>query len=492
MAKKSPIVLGAFLLTGVNLLLRTVSTGFQVFLSSQLGAAGIGLVQLVLSVGGMAMTAASAGIRTATMYLTAGELGQRRPENIRHVLSCCVRYSMLSSLCVAVTLYIAAPILAEKWIGSTQTAPAIRLLACFLPVSCLCGVMSGYFTAAGKIGILSAVQVGEQLFSVALTAGMLVLWAKGDPAKACQAMVLGSGIAACLSLCLLTFLRAGQKTRSAPAFPLWRKLLCTAVPLALADDLKAGINTAENLMVPNRLGLYPYAADPLSTFGTVCGMVFPVLMFPAAIVYSLAELILPEIAQCYAAGRHRRIAYLARRALYTVLLYSGLVCGIMYLLAKPLCLSLYGSAEAGSHLRLYALLIPMLYCDAITDSVNKGMGQQKHCVRINILTAALDVLFLYLLLPRYGMQGYFFSFLVTHLLNFCLSLGLLIRTARVHICVKTVGKLGFGFFVSLLLSRTWGSPLLAAASFLILFFCLLTLTGAGKSFHLSPRDKCRQ
>lgn len=481
MAKKSPIFFGALLLTGVNLFMRTVSTGFQVFLSGQIGAAGIGLVQLVLSVGGMAMTAASAGVRTATMYLTAGELGQCRPENIRHVLSCCIRYSILSSLCVAFALYIAAPTLAEKWIGNGQTAPAIQLLACFLPVSCLCGVMSGYFTAAGKIGVLSAVQVGEQLFSMALTAGALILWSKDDPVKACQAVVLGSGVASCLSLCLLCAMRILQKAKSARAFPLWRKLFGTAVPLALADDLKAGINTAENLMVPNRLGLYPNAADPLGTFGTVCGMVFPVLMFPAAIVYSLAELILPEIAQCHAAGRHRRIAYLARRALHTVLLYSGFVCGMMHLLAEPLCQILYGSAEAGIHLRLYALLIPMLYCDAITDSINKGMGQQKHCVRINILTAALDVCFLYLLLPRYGMQGYFFSFFLTHLLNFCLSLGLLLHTARLDISLKTVLGTGISLICALLPSLIWNKPFGALGAYLLLFPCLLTLTGAGKS-----------
>lgn len=476
MAKKSPIFFGALLLTGVNLLMRTVSTGFQVFLSGQLGAAGIGLVQLVLSVGGMAMTAASAGIRTTAMYLTAGELGRSRPENIRHVLSCCIRYSIFCSLLLAAALYFSAPLLAKSWIGNAQTAPAIRLLACFLPVGCLCGVMTGYFTAAGRIGTLSAVEVSEQLFSICVTTATLLLWAKQDPEKACLAVVLGSGAASCLCLTLLTALRIRERAKAAPPFPLWRTLLDTAVPLALADDLKAGINTAESLMVPNRLRRYPHTADPLGTFGTVCGMVFPVLMFPASIVFSLAELLLPEIAQCHAAQRQKRIAYLARRALRTVLLYSSLICGCMYLLSLPLCRLLYGSTEAGEHLRLYALLIPMLYCDAITDSINKGLGQQKICVRINILTAALDVLFLYFLLPRYGMKGYFCSFFVTHLLNFCLSLGLFLHTARLRISMKTVfGTAGCGFF-ALILCRLL-KPLPAVIGYLLFFPSLLTLTG---------------
>ena len=38
------------MLTGVNLLLRFVGTSFQVYLSGKIGASGIGLVQLVMSV----------------------------------------------------------------------------------------------------------------------------------------------------------------------------------------------------------------------------------------------------------------------------------------------------------------------------------------------------------------------------------------------------------------------------------------------------------
>ena len=56
MSRKMPMVYGAMLLTGVNLLLRFISTSFQVYLSGQIGPAGVGLLQLVMSVSGLAMT----------------------------------------------------------------------------------------------------------------------------------------------------------------------------------------------------------------------------------------------------------------------------------------------------------------------------------------------------------------------------------------------------------------------------------------------------
>ncbi|MBO5317897.1 MAG: oligosaccharide flippase family protein [Oscillospiraceae bacterium] len=475
MPRKLPIFYNALLLTGVNLLLRFVSTSFQVYLTGRVGAAGIGLLQLVLSVGSMAMTAGMAGIRTASMYLTAEELGKGRPQNVTWVLSACFLYSITISFTVSTALRFLAPLLAEKWIGDPSVEDAIRLYACFVPVCCLCGVMVGYFTAANRIGTLAAVEIAEQVLYMAVTMGVLLLWAGNDPAKACQSVILGSGISSCMTLGALTLLRLRERPRNAPPFPIRKRLLETAVPLALADDLRTGISTTENLMVPKRLALFSGAIDPLAAFGTVCGMVFPVLMFPAAILFGLAELLIPELARCHAAGSHRRTEYLTRRSLRLAMLYGCLFCGLEYLLAEPLCTALYQTPEAGIQLRRYALLIPILYCDAITDAMTKGLGQQKACVRYNILTSAMDVAFLYLLLPKYGMGGYFFSFFITHLLNFLLSLRRLLITANITVGVKPILFTGLATAAGILICRIIGSPVAAGICFPVIYFSLLVL-----------------
>ena len=454
MHRKLPIFYSALLLTGVNLLLRLVSTSFQVHISARLGAEGVGLLQLVMSVGGLAMTAAMAGIRTTAMYLTAEDLGKKRPGNVRWVLLGCFGYSLLCSVSLSIFLYAAAPWLAKNWIGNSETVTAIRLFAAFLPVVCMCGCMTGYFTAANRIGTLAVVEILEQLCYMFVTMFLLTFWAGHDPGKACASVVLGSGFSAGLTLLCLLYLRKKEKSPTGPRIRVRKRLLSTAVPLALADDLKAGISTGENLMVPKRLALYPGEENPLASFGTVCAMVFPVLMFPAAILFSLAELLIPELARCNAAGSSERVQYLAKRSLKIALLYACLCGGILFLISGPLCRKLYQSDTAGRYLGLYSLLIPMLYCDAIVDAMNKGLGQQKICVRFNILTAVMDLAGLYLLLPKYGMDGYFISFLASHLVNFLLSLGLLLKTAHVRIpfyipaltCASAMtGCLGAGF-----------------------------------------------
>lgn len=436
-----------------------VSTSFQIYLSGQIGPAGIGLVQLVLSVGMLAMTAGMAGIRTATMYLTAEELGRKQPGNVIWVLSGCFRYSLLCSIFITIVLCIFAPWLAKNWIGSAQTVSAIRLLAFSVPISCLCGVMIGYFTAAKRIGTLAVVEVAEQFLCMGITIALLRFWAGSDPARACQAVVGGSFTGGCFTLITLILLRLWEKAPSAPRIPIRSRLLQTAVPLALADDLKSGISTAENLMVPKRLALYSGVAEPLAAFGMVCGMVFPILMFPAAILFGLNELLIPELARCHAAGSETRIRYLVKRSLRVAMFYGCTCSGILYLCAHPLCQTFYDSSEAGDLLKKFALLAPMLYCDAVTDAMTKGLGQQKICVRYNILTSFMDVLFLYLLLPKYGLEGYFFSFLVTHLINFLLSLRLLLKITDLriplHIPVVTILLTIFSVMTAGVLPYPW-------------------------------------
>ena len=485
MGKKLPIFYNALLLTGVNLILRLVSTGFQVYLSGRIGAAGIGLLQLVLSVGGMALTAGMAGIRTATMYITAEELGKGRPENVRWALSGCMKYSLSCSIAVAMLLYVIAPIVAREWIGNSDVVGVVRLFSFFLPVNCLTGVMVGYFTAANRIGTLSAVEVTEQVCSIGFTISLLHFWARDNLVRACAGVVLGSGLSVCFTLVCLLYLRKREQSPLGTPISVRRRLYETAVPLALADDLKAGISTTENLMVPKRLAMCQKIGNPLAAFGMVCGMVFPILMFPMAILYGLAELLIPEFARCAAAGSEIRIRYLAKRSLRLAMLYGCFFCGLLYLLGDEFCIWLYGNRDAGMYLKWFALLAPMLYCDAITDAMIKGLGQQTACVRYNILTSGLDVLFLFLLLPKYGMEGYFFSFLITHLLNFALS----VRRLK-----KLIGKIIPLSIVILTLLATAGAiiisgfvniAILRAGAYILLLSCILYL------FQVIGRDDMR-
>ena len=419
MKKASHILYGTVLLTAANLLLRLVGVGFQVYLAGRIGAAGTGLLQLVLSVSALSFTVGAAGIRTCSTYLTADALGRGKPGTIYAILSGCFRYSLMCSGTAAVCLWHFAAWIAEAWIGDAAAAPALRLCALFLPARCFHGVLTGYFTSARKIEILVGTQFLEQGCSILVVYFLLSRWAGVEPGRACTAVTAGNCAGAALAFCVLMLLipeGIGKKGR-AP----YRRIFDIAVPVALADNLRSGLNTVEHLIIPKRLALFAWTVNALGDYGVLHGMVFPVLMFPAAVMFSLAELMVPEFSLCAAGERWPRVRYLAKRCLRVSLAYSLCVAGVLFLGAEALGEALYHDPAAGRFLRLYAPFVPVLYLDNIVDAMCKGLGQQKANAEYNALTSFLDVVFLWALLPRWGLGGYYFSFVVTHFINFGLS-----------------------------------------------------------------------
>ncbi len=411
---------GALLLTGANLVLRLAGMSFQVYLSGRIGAAGVGLLQLVLSVRMLAFTLGSSGARTCALYLSAEALGRRR--SVRPALWGCIGYCLLFALPVAGGLWVLTPRIAGSWIGDPRAESALRVFALFLPVGCLNGVMTGLFTAAGRLGTLVAVEFLEQGCAIAVTFALLSRWAGGDTARSCLSVALGSSAAAALSLGALWVLRREEAPQGRRGRPPWRRVFGLSLPVGLADDLRAGLNTVENLIIPRRLALYAGTVNAMADYGVLHGMVFPVLMFPTAILASLADLLVAEFSRCARRPGQVRVRYLARQGLRVSWLFGLCAGGAIFAAAHPLGNLLYRSETAGACLRLYAPLVPILYLDIVVDAMCKGLGQQSANARYNFLTNLLDVVLLWLLLPRFGMGGYYFSFAASHLVNFALSL----------------------------------------------------------------------
>ena len=140
--------------------------------------------------------------------------------------------------------------------------------------------------------------------------------------------------------------------------------------------------------------------------------------------------------------------------------------------------------------RVGALAAPLalvLYLDALTDGMLKGLSEQVANVRYNTLTSALDAVLLVLLLPRWGLGGYIFAFAATHLLNFTLSLRrLLIVTGcplRLGAAFGVGTCTGAGALAAQLLPELESDPaglLLRAAVFSGVFILAACLSGTAE------------
>ena len=70
------LLINTAVMTVTHLMLRSVGLAFQIYISKRMGAEGIGLFGLVMSVSAFAATVAISGIRFTTTRLVSEELGR--------------------------------------------------------------------------------------------------------------------------------------------------------------------------------------------------------------------------------------------------------------------------------------------------------------------------------------------------------------------------------------------------------------------------------
>ena len=90
----SGILRSAGAVTLLSLLLRLASIFTQSHMAENLGAEGLGLLQLAMSVQALAVTLAMSGIRYSATRLIAQELGLGRCQRVRRVTRACALYAL--------------------------------------------------------------------------------------------------------------------------------------------------------------------------------------------------------------------------------------------------------------------------------------------------------------------------------------------------------------------------------------------------------------
>ena len=183
--------------------------------------------------------------------------------------------------------------------------------------------------------------------------------------------------------------------------------------------------------MPKGLKAAGYSADgALSGYGTIQGMVLPIILFPSCIMSAVAELIVPELTEAQVQQDGRTIRLATRKLFSMSLLFSSAVGLFMFIFADELGVAVYKSYDAGHYIRLLAPLVPVMYTDMTVDGCLKGLGQQVWCMGINILDSLLGLLLVWAFLPRYALVAYISMIYITETLNFVLSTQRLWKTVR--------------------------------------------------------------
>lgn len=144
MTKRKFLIQGAAL-TAVSLLLRITNMGYRSFLSQEMGAAGMGLYQLIFSIFMLTVTLSTSGISLAVTRMVTAAIAIGKRQVVRSTVARCFGFCLSISLSIALLLFFLAKPAAAVFLGNAQAAPCLRILGVGLPFMSLCTCMKGYF-----------------------------------------------------------------------------------------------------------------------------------------------------------------------------------------------------------------------------------------------------------------------------------------------------------------------------------------------------------
>lgn len=411
------------MLTAVALAIRTVTLFFSAFISRTVGAEGVGVYAVIMTVYSFAVTFSTSGISLTVTRLVANAIGEGRADDVGKVIRGAVIYAFTFGAVGTVGLLFGAGGIGEVILSDPRTVVAFRILSLsLLPIS-MTSVLSGYFVGVKKVGCNAAVQVISQLTKIGVTVAVVTKYAKFGTGAAVASLCVSIVITEIISFAVMLVEFKIERHRAAKQVGSHvRQVSEMAIPLAFSAYIRSGLLSVEHVLIPRKLRDHGESQkEAVTQYGLLHGMALPLILYPMSPLSSFSGLLVPEFAQSSAEGDGKRLVRIANKCMNTTLSYGCLVSVLVFVFSEELGLVIYNSYGAGRFVAMLAPVIPLMYLDHVTDSMLKGIGEHVFSMWVNISDSAISVLLVIFLIPKMGINGYAVVIIVMEAYNFILS-----------------------------------------------------------------------
>lgn len=437
---------GTLILTLTGLLSRVIGFFYRIYLSRLFGEEGMGIYQLLSPVLALSFSLCAAGIQTAISKYVAASVAKGNCKDSYRYLFTGLFLSLLLSVPCMLLLLMFSDFVAVHFLLEARTASMLRIIALSIPAGAVHSCINGYYYGIKKTMLPSSTQLIEQFmrFFCVLAADFLARRSHTVPHinAAVVGLVVGECAAMLISLLAIYFRfyreEAGAGKSSLPCsnagafgisrFHAVRDLLVLAFPLTVSRIVVNLLQSVEAVAIPSRLCRYGYdSVTALSVYGVLTGMALPLLFFPNALTGSMSLLLLPMVSEADARGNTDAVKNTTLKTIYSCLLL-GAACTLFFFLSGPfLGRFLFHSELAGRYIRSLSLLCPFLYLCTTLSGILHGLGKAVSVFFVNVFSLSLRLLFVFFLIPAFGIDCYILSMVLSQLLSAFFYLFLLYR-----------------------------------------------------------------
>lgn len=442
--QKFTFLKNAIILTITSFILRFLGMILRVFMSNTIGAQGMGLYQLILSIYVMASTFATAGVSTAVIRIISDELISGSKISVNRALKKSLIISFTLGITSTILIFIFASPIGKYVLNDIRTIPALKILVLAFPFMSITSCLKGYFIATKNVSTPSTAQLFEQIIRIILIFFLLKKFAYLGLTACCVIIMICDVLAESCS-CMYSFwkfykYRKNVKTTNLIARKKERvltKFFSVAIPVAATRYVNSFLHTIENVLVPNKLRTFHSSHEKaLEEFGIIKGMAIPILFFPASFIGAISTLLLPEMSKANELNQIDKIQKLTSKTLQFTLISSILIGGLFFTFAYEISELVYKNTEVGHVIKMLAPIVPFMYIESMITGMLQGLNQQLSSLRYIITDSIVRISLVLFLVPQKGLDGFLYIMIISNMCTSCMNLKKLLKVSETKIDFK--------------------------------------------------------
>jgi len=392
---------------------------YRIFLSRTIGAEGIGIYQVALSVFALLLTVCSSGTPVTVSRLMTKYKAECRPDKVRKIITAGLSVTVLIAVPVCALMYIFSGKLGFLF-ADPRCKTVFLIVLPALVFNSVYAVLRGVFWGNKDFLSYSVIELLEEI-SMIVVGVILIAFSSNVTAGA-----YGAGIAVLvsyiLSFSLATIVFFVRKNKFSNPRSEYKTLITSAAPITVMRTANSLALSLVSVILPLRLMAAGMSGtDAMSSYGAAVGQAIPLLFIPTTLIGSFTLVLIPEISENFYKKQYFYLKRDIEKSLKFTLFVSCLFIPVFIVCGKEIGVIVFGNATSGEYLSASAWLMFFMGISNITTSMLNSMGFENTTLVYFIISGVfmlICVWFLPLVIGIYALLvGFGFVYGLTAVLN---------------------------------------------------------------------------
>lgn len=406
--------------TVFSIIEKTLSFVYRIILSRSIGAEGLGIYQICLSVFSVFLTIAATGIPVTVSRLIAKNSATGNPHAKHAVVTSGVLCSLIFTVPIALLLFFGKDLFCFLFPNKNYVNIFLILLP-GLVLTSVYAVIRGSFWGNMQFLPYSIIELAED--AVMVVCGCVLVGfahtAEGGAKAAVIAVLISYVFSFAVSL-FWYFFTGGKLVNPKGQF---KPLFTAALPVTAMRTSTSILNSLVAMFLP---ALLSYAcgysdSEALAIYGAVLGMSVPVLFTPSPLISSIAVVVAPQMSENFYSKRTDLLTKDIEKTLKSSILIATVLIPLTFTEGRDIGLFLYDNALSGEIISNFSFMMLPMCLSMITTTVLNSMHYEIKTLVYYFIGAAAMLACIFGLTHFWGIYAYMvgitLNFIITAILN---------------------------------------------------------------------------